>query len=283
MSGFSADWLALREPADARARDPALARAALARVGPVDVLRVVDLGAGTGANLRAGSADLGPRQDWTLLDYDPALLAAARAGLRDWADESRDEDDGLALRSGDRHLTVRFVAADLSGSLDEITRPRPHLVTASAFFDLASAGFVGRLAEAVAEMEAVFHTVLTCNGRDAWLPPHPDDPSITAAFRSHQVRDKGFGAALGNAASAALETAFRAKGYATALADTPWRLGAESRKLIAALADGTAAAASETGHISAARASAWATARASAQCEIGHTDLLAWPERVRSG
>jgi hypothetical protein len=50
LSGFTTDWLALREPADAVARAGAL-------VGPfvsgiAATRRIIDLGAGTGANLR---------------------------------------------------------------------------------------------------------------------------------------------------------------------------------------------------------------------------------------
>ena len=37
-------------------------------------LRIVDLGCGTGSNLRALAPLLGPRQHWRLVDYDADLL-----------------------------------------------------------------------------------------------------------------------------------------------------------------------------------------------------------------
>ena len=77
MSGFSADWLALREPYDLRARNPAVLDAVAAFFEPRPSVRVVDLACGTGSTLRALSPRLPPRQSWTLVDNDPGLLARA--------------------------------------------------------------------------------------------------------------------------------------------------------------------------------------------------------------
>src|SRR6185312_14115446 len=68
MSKFSADWLALREPADRAARDRGLARRFAAALPPRP--RIIDLGAGTGATARA----LAPfvAGTWILVDRDAA-------------------------------------------------------------------------------------------------------------------------------------------------------------------------------------------------------------------
>ena len=75
--GFDAAWLALREPADAAARDPGLLAAAAGYLGAGAL--AVDIGCGTGATVRAfaGCAPEGLR--WRLVDNDPRLLALAAA------------------------------------------------------------------------------------------------------------------------------------------------------------------------------------------------------------
>ncbi|MEO0363163.1 MAG: class I SAM-dependent methyltransferase, partial [Pseudomonadota bacterium] len=73
MSGFSAEWLTLREAADDRARDAALRDAVAARF---DGALVADLGGGSGATLRV-LGPLMPKARWRILDHDPALLALA--------------------------------------------------------------------------------------------------------------------------------------------------------------------------------------------------------------
>ena len=56
MSGFSAEWLALREPYDAKARNAAVLDAVASAFRGEPSVSVVDLACGTGATLRA----LGP-------------------------------------------------------------------------------------------------------------------------------------------------------------------------------------------------------------------------------
>jgi hypothetical protein len=66
MSSFSAEWLALREPYDARARDPAVLDAVVASVRGFPSMKIVDLASGTGSTLRALAPRLAARQSWVL-------------------------------------------------------------------------------------------------------------------------------------------------------------------------------------------------------------------------
>ena len=89
MSGFSADWLALREPADHAARNGDVLAHVARHVAGRDHLSIIDLGCGAGSNLRGFALSLpARRQSWTLIDYDAALLKAARERLIAWADET---------------------------------------------------------------------------------------------------------------------------------------------------------------------------------------------------
>ena len=89
------DWLALREPADAAAREdslPLIARivrhweqlppAAAPGAADTEPVVVVDLGAGTGANRAWLARHLPGPQRWILLDHDRELLDQAVAAAR---------------------------------------------------------------------------------------------------------------------------------------------------------------------------------------------------------
>ena len=73
MSGFSAAWLALREPYDLAARNAKVLDAVAAHVIEQPSIGVVDLACGTGATLRAIGPHLPPQQSWRLVDNDLGL------------------------------------------------------------------------------------------------------------------------------------------------------------------------------------------------------------------
>ncbi len=276
MSGFSPEWLALREPVDHRSRASMLASLVKRHFGPKGRVSVVDIGCGTGSNLRATSALLPNEQDWTLIDYDPVLLATARERLRAWAEHAEVNGDTLHLTVGSRRLTVRFREADLNKDLNRALGDAPDLVTASAFFDLCSAQFICGFAEAVAKRKAAFYTVLTYNGEQGWGPMHAADSALLEAFKMHQLGDKGFGAAAGWQAPKVLREAFEAQSYIVEEGDSPWRLGKDERQLIADLATGFAGAAAEIGIIDHATLEEWRKVVRTAAL-VGHTDTLALP------
>jgi SAM-dependent methyltransferase len=276
MSGFSPEWLALREPIDHRSRNAELASSLSARFQQRNAVEVVDLGCGTGSNLRATVPLLADTQSWTLVDYDDRLLDAARDALPRWADTSRAVGEWLVLTKGGRQITVQFRRVDLNASLDAALGDKPDLVTASALFDLCSSAFIKTFARAVAQRRAVFHTVLSYNGIQRWTPRQPSDSAMISAFHAHQMTDKGFGPSAGPTAPAHLADAFRLSGYNVIEGDSPWLLGPKDQTLVTELASGFAAAVRETGKIDGKSIDAWAkVVRTGA--EVGHTDTLALP------
>ena len=75
MDETLAQWLLLREPPDAGARSSTVTRALVDAVAGRDSVRVLDLGTGTGANVRYLIPHLPRRQQWLIADRDAALLA----------------------------------------------------------------------------------------------------------------------------------------------------------------------------------------------------------------
>jgi SAM-dependent methyltransferase len=276
LTGFSAQWLDLREPADQRSRNRKLQRALAKHFDDWRPLTIVDLGSGTGANLRAMAPLLGPEQHWTLVDQDQALLDAAAHRLRSWSDGADWQDSRLALFKGAKRISVEFRCADLAHDLEAALGPNANLVTASALFDLASAVFITGFARAVAARRAAFYTVLSYDGDQRWTPEHVADAAMLEAFHTHQRRNKGLGPAAGPDAPDALSEAFAAAGYSVSEGDSAWRLGPGDRTLIAELAVSFAAAVAETGLLDASTIADWRTLSHSSAI-VGHTDTLALP------
>ena len=278
MTGFSPDWLALREPADHAARAPDVAREVFAHFASASSITLADLGCGTGSNLRAMSDHLPSRQIWRLVDWDRDLLDAARGRLIGWADDAKTADADLRLKKGAQDITLHLEQADLARDFESVLDRHADLVTATAFFDLVSAQWIDDFCEALARRRLPLYAILTYDGHEQWSPPHASDAAMLAAFHAHQQRDKGFGPAAGPFAAAHLARALEEQGYCVTSAPSPWRLGGPERRLMGELARGAADAVRETGLVSADDIASWRAARESADaCVIGHVDLFARP------
>jgi SAM-dependent methyltransferase len=275
-SGFDPTWLDLREPADHRSRNEDLARVLTRHLGHRQSISVLDLGCGTGSNLRATAPLLGAEQHWTLVDHDEGLLEAAIERLCSWAAGAQRDGSRLLLSKSGKRIWVRFACADLAHDLEGVLETGADLYTASALFDLVSDEFIAMLAAKVARRRAAFFAVLTYNGVQRWTPKHEADAALASAFRTHQSLDKGFGPAAGPIAPALLAAAFDEAGYALSEGDSAWRLGAGDGALIDALATGVAAAVHETRLVSEAKLADWLKLQRTGAL-VGHTDTLALP------
>lgn len=269
MTAYSPDWLDLRAGADGAARAEALAARLAARLaGPC---RIVDLGAGSGANARCLAPRLAGPQYWQLVDHDAALLERARAQCRALVD------------GAGRPVAVATSTQDLATTAN-IDFGQTDLVTASALLDLVSERWLGELVERVRQAGCVALLVLSYDGRIEWHPRDSADPALRTAFNEHQRAQCHFGEpALGSVAAARAIDAFTRAGYEVESAPSDWVLGEDHAQLLHALVDGWVAAASEQEPASAARFARWGALRreqiaaGGLRATVGHRDLLALP------
>jgi SAM-dependent methyltransferase len=264
VSRFPQDWLALREPYDYVARSALLADRFAQRLGPAP--RLVDLGCGTGANLRYLAPRLAADQDWLCLDHDRVLLEEAEAALGPWRQETG-WHGGVAFESRDLAEELEALPIDGAG------------VTASALLDLTSAAWLDRLAVWCRRTPLLM--ALSFDGRLSWAPALAEDELVAARFVAHQRTDKGFGPALGPEAAAHLADRLETQGHRVATATSDWQLGAADRPLLTAVLDGVFAAAAAIDRDR--KLTQWAAIRRG-QLErgelgliVGHVDLLALP------
>ena len=298
MSGFSAEWLHLREPFDHAARTTAAAAlgphgrfAQWRNPSAGEALAVIDLACGHGANLRALAPRLGGAQRWRLVDHDLALLAAVPDALAPWARRhgyrfrlkaGAGDEQALTIAGPGFHASVVCQRVDLARDLANLEFADASLVTASALLDLVSAQWLQALVEKARVARAALLFGLTVDGRTAWARADPDDELVLGLFSQHQRRDKGFGPAMGSeAANVALAQMARA-GYETLQTQTDWVIdGARSPQLHMAMLDGIAAAAQEQEPAGQDLVRSWRARRGAAVCRsclrVGHVDIVATP------
>jgi hypothetical protein len=265
MTGFSAQWLALREGYDRKARNGAVLDALANAFRDRASIAVVDLACGTGSTLRAISSRLPVRQDWRLVDNDLGLLARAAALARP------------------PDLTVCARAVDLARDLELALDGPTDLIATSALLDLVSQPWMDRLAVEGAARRLPVYAALTYDGRTELAPAEKLDDAVIAAVNAHQRTDKGFGRALGPDAASAAVRAFRGVGYAIREGRSDWILEPTDDEIQLQLLAGLAIAAGEMGSLATEDIDGWLDRRrahVSAGCSsmrVGHRDVLATP------
>ncbi len=222
MSGFDPSWLALREPYDHAVRDVDLTRAFVDALGPAPAL--IDLGCGTGSNLRYLAPHLPSAQRWLCIDHDPVLLERLEAA----------RPEGVAVETR---------CLDLAAGLDAVPIESRVGVTGAALLDLTSESWLDRLADHCRDVALLM--TLSFDGRLAWAPHDQHDEAVNAAFCRHQRSEKGFGSALGPDAAAHLAERFRMIGHDVRVAPSDWIFGADDHRILEPMIDGIAAAARE--------------------------------------
>ena len=257
MSGFSAEWLALREAADVAARSAVVTRFVTGALAHHSLLRIVDLGSGTGSNVRYLSHYLPQAQRWQLLDNDAALLDTARSLLT---------------------VDVETRVADLR-HLDASVFKSSDLVTASALLDLVSESWLRMFVRHCHQGRAAVLTALNYDGRITCSPSDKDDDLVSELVNQHQRTDKGFGPALGPEAAIRLEALLRDESFEVRREKSDWRLGADQPELQRQLIAGWAAAAIEMATLEARRIRAWEVRRldqldhGQSEIVVGHDDV----------
>lgn len=284
---FCADWLALREPIDHAARNRALEQRLVAALPNRSPLSVIDLGSGSGSNLRHLAARLQHRsQVWTLLDHDQALL------------ERADQTTNDRIKSDRLDLVVKTQRVDLS-RMDSFSTSGPDLVTASALLDLVSLDWIDHFAAQLIDWQAPVLMALSVDGQREFINRSctkyvsADDEHMRKLFNQHQRQAKGLGRsnALGPDAVPALAERLTQHPFDVDTANSPWILSAgshEARTLgVELLADwanaARAMASSPNADATSSEITYWQQRRLEQLTQgelglrIGHLDLLALP------
>ncbi len=227
----SAEWLALREPADADARASDLVDLVRSYLSTDRPAVIHDLGCGTGSMGRWLAPLLAGPQHWVMYDRDADLLAHAAADMPDTAADG----SAVTVETRQRDIT-RLERDDLADA---------SLVTASALLDMLTADELDRFVVACAGAGCPALVTLSVVGRVGLSPADSLDERIAGAFDAHQRRTTDGRRLLGpDAAGVAVDT-FTRLGSAVSVRASPWRLGADHAALTAEWITGWVGAACE--------------------------------------
>lgn len=262
---FSEQWLTLREPHDAAARNGAVLDAVSTTFANQSAINVVDLACGTGSTFRSVSIVLPDRQHWRLVDNDLSLLARAKPA------------------AASSEIVVTTQPVDLQRDLELVLDGPVDLVTTSAFLDLVSQDWLERLITEIAARNLPFYAAINYDGRASCEPADPFDKAVIDAVNKHQQTDKGFGPSLGPEAAAKAVQLFERLDYKVTQGQSDWVLRKADTEMQTEIISGWAAAARDIDAGAVAEIAGWLTRRRAlvaagrSSMRVGHVDFFARP------
>jgi hypothetical protein len=271
MSGIlkvSSDWLALREPEDADARSPDLARTVAAML-PDGPIVVHDLGSGTGSMMRWLAPLLPGPQTWILHDWNAGLIERAIDATR-----PTDRDNAAISARSETGNLADLRAADLAGA---------SLVTASALLDVLTSRDTHAVVNACVEARSPALFTLSVTGEVRLGPRDELDSAFEHAFNAHQQRNTDGRQQLGRYGAPIVQGLFTQAGWKVRQSTTVWRLDHRRPRLLREWFRGWVDAAVEQDPGLRAAATGYRQLRESQidrgelTAHVRHVDLLAWP------
>lgn len=258
----SAEWLLLRDQADARSRSRMLAVAAARMVRSPIVVH--DLGSTSGSMMRWFAPFLPGRQTWVLHEADPGRSTEEATNIAvGHPVVIRASDTNAALLAPDALMGASLITA--SGLLDVVTRDEAEAIVRACI----TAGAPALL-------------TLTVTGRARLEPVDPGDRVFESTFNDHQRRIAGERRLLGPDAVSTVVELFKAAGWSVRVADSPWQLDAADAGLVDEWLEGRIAAAVEERPALEEWADEYLRTRArqladgSLRIVVEHQDILAW-------
>lgn len=278
-------WLRERFAFDSRARSPRVEAHVLDEFAGLDRLRILDLGAGLGANVEYYGDRFSCDQDWQLREPDDRLSRPCLARLRRWAwsrgARCLSRDAALEIRLPGRRLSVRLDASPLNDFPRRIAWEEVDLVTANALFDQVPLDQLVSLVYASSRRRVPILATLNYESL-AFDPEGPEDAGYIALYHDHMTRSRPFGRAMGPYCAPMITSLLLSRGYTVCAGESLWVVSGRERSMFRFLLEFLRRALAEmsTGEEERRRLRAWlleknGLARAGAvRLVVRHTDIF---------
>ena len=194
-------WLAHRFAYDAQARHPEIEHKFLAFFEQHQTaLKAVDVGSGTGANVRYYFDRIPHAQEWTLIEQSSGLLDECRRTLVAFAQEHdydwQSQGNIFLLTDAEKTATITLVQGSIAHIEQLIDLTQTDVVTANAVFDLLSFEQFDTLVSTLAKHDVCLLATLNYY-ETSLLPFSEQDHRFIGWYHMHMKRPQPMGIAMG--------------------------------------------------------------------------------------
>ncbi len=222
-----AQWLELRIPYDTKGRNLNVEASCQKHLEKHKRLRIVDLGAGTGANCRYYLSKIFQDQEWFLVEQNQELLEIAFDRLVSWAldngYESIAQNSRLDLKNQDHKIIIYKTVGSILELENLIGIETIDLAVANAVFDLFSEQQFQTLLECLKKYQLPLLTTANYTGM-SFNPQTDEDSCFISYYHQHMQREQHFGRGMGPKCGSYMWEAMKCIGMRGLQGESPWEI-----------------------------------------------------------
>jgi len=235
---FDPNWLQERYRFDEEARNKQLEWTCVNQFAFRDHVQIVDLGSGTGANLRYYVEQFPQDQTWFCVEEDIALKVPFWEQVQkmaldlDYAIEH--EGVRMKLTKPGHEVLIHFVHGNLLKVGELVDLLRTDLVLANAVFDLFSKEQFTGLVQVLSHHSLSLLFTLNYAGMDFSTATDADDHYIEQ-YNAHMQREQAFGRGMGPASSREMEAVLKEALAQVEVGESLWQIGSQEQAMMSYL------------------------------------------------
>jgi SAM-dependent methyltransferase len=222
-----AEWLELRIPYDAKGRNSIVEASCQQYLKECKSLKIVDLGAGTGANCRYYLSKTAQDQEWFLVEQNQELLEIAFDRIIVWAQENKYEsqlqNSILILKNRAYKITIHRIVGSILDLENLIDLNTFDLAVANAVFDLFSEKQFQTLLECLKKYQLPLLATINYTGTH-FIPQTEDDFYFVNYYHQHMQRPQYFGRGMGPDCGSFIGEAMKRIGMEVLQGESPWEI-----------------------------------------------------------
>lgn len=232
---FDPKWLQERYRFDAAARNKELEWEAIHQFAFLEHLQIVDLGSGTGANVRYYLEQFPQNQTWYCVEEDGMLREVFWQNMLELAHadgyQPEQEGDSLKMTKSGHWVEIHFVQGNLMELDKLVDLLRTDLILANAVFDLFSADQFAELIHVISHHSLSMLFSLNYEGM-AFFPQEEKDDFFIRQYNAHMQRPQDFGHGMGPDASQVMKEALNKKLGHVKRGQSIWEIAQEDTEML---------------------------------------------------
>jgi len=243
MTDFTAyyfDWLATRYAFDEKARNKQIEQQFLHFLTRNKTVRLIDVGAGSGANCRYWIDKIPGNQQWILIEENPDFSKKSLSALQQFAQA---RGYACSLQKESLHIqtpTQTIHIKTIQGSLLEIDQlaslSDTDAVVANAVYDLLTKDQFEEFISKIAPHRLVFLATLNYQNMH-FSPALPADEKMIGLYHAHMLRPQEEGVAMGPSCVAQMQETLQKHNYTLVVGESIWEIRNKDDKMMEFLLD----------------------------------------------